>query len=743
MLSLGSGGGKAAKPSFISYVTPEEIKIKDGEISRKQKQPDLQPGEVIFCSAYPVLKCEGPQRGVYGTLCCTNFKISFISEESLSEETAPPLSNKLLGENDIALSCVDQIYGVRDEKKKLIIGGQVKNKYPPKLLIYCKDFRVFQFCLSYAKEEEAKKIFQGIVHHSLEPKSLKCAFAFSYCEEVLSPEVSKKIPATVMFESKDNWKLELNRTRSSCKVAHVNENYVVSERLPQYFAVPFAVSDEDIRKFKGQGVPLWCWSHSNGSALFKMSALPNVQDDGTSQVYQMFVDRMTNAVCQNQMYPVKTQDFSSGFLPLADLQQSYNKFKQFFLIDNTAEFWLSDVKWFSSIENTGWLEKIQECLNKATEIVLSLEEENSCVLMIEEDCSDLCCLFSSLVQVMLDPYYRTTPGFQSLIQKEWVVGGHSFLDRCNHLYQKEKESQSPLFLLFLECVWQLLQQHAPAFQFSETYLTVVSDSVHIPLFSTFLFNSQHQRDTATKLEYPDSQRHSLMIPSVWDWSLQFDWKVQALFTNPLYVEKPKQDKALRKPYRPKHQRQFSLPNSSSKPSPRKSFFKEETDNLKKMLSGMRIGKWINATEMQLSATRQFYESWQRKPLDYHGLILPCLDGPAIKIWLQRYLRWIPEAQIFGGGSVLTMKKVSDLAAEIEDLKNEMEKMAHNMHAGNTKKLFFSSFHAPTRLSSSFPFASLRTWSTRPVIPTSIVQSLGSVSNLAEKEDEDTEGVEVF
>ncbi|KAG2466551.1 MTMRC protein, partial [Polypterus senegalus] len=496
-----------------------------------------------------------------------------IESPCFCKEEAPPLSNKLLGENDIALSCVDQIYGVHDEKKKLIIGGQVRNKYPPKLLIYCKDFRVFQFGLSYAKEEEAKKIFQGIVHHSLEPKSLKCAFAFSYCEKVLYPEVSKKIPATVMFESKDNWKLEVNRTRSSCKIAHVNENYVVSER-------------------------------------------------------------MTNAVCQNQMYPVKIQDFSSGFLPLSDLQQSYNKFKQFFLI--------------------------------------------------EEDCSDLCCLFSSLVQVMLDPHYRTTSGFQSLIQKEWVVGGHSFLDRCNHLYQKEKE-----------------------------------------------------------LEYPDSQRHSLMIPSVWDWSLQFDWKVQALFTNPLYVEKPKQDKALRKPYRPKHQRQFSLPNSSSKPSPRKSFFKEETDNLKKMLSGMRIGKWINATEMQLSATKQFYESWQRKPLDYHGLILPCLDGPAIKIWLQRYLRWIPEAQIFGGGSVLTMKKVSDLAAEIEDLKNEMEKMAHDMHAGNTTKLFFSSFHAPTRLSSSFPFASLRTWSMRPFIPTSIVQSLGSVSNLAEKEDEDTEGVVVF
>ncbi|RXM94921.1 Golgi phosphoprotein 3 [Acipenser ruthenus] len=120
----------------------------------------------------------------------------------------------------------------------------------------------------------------------------------------------------------------------------------------------------------------------------------------------------------------------------------------------------------------------------------------------EEHCSDLCCVLSSLVQIMLDPYYRTRSGFQSLIQKEWVAGGHSFLDRCNHLYQKEKEVPAPVFLLFLECVWQLLQQHAPAFQFSETYLTVLSDSINIPLFSTFLFNSQHHRDTAMKVPAP-------------------------------------------------------------------------------------------------------------------------------------------------------------------------------------------------------------------------------------------------
>lgn len=53
--------------------------------------------------------------------------------------------------------------------------------------------------------------------------------------------------------------------------------------------------------------------------------------------------------------------------------------------------------------------------------------------------------------------------------------------------------QSPLFLLFLDATWQLLEQQPAAFEFSETYLAVVLDSSRLSLFGTFLFNSPHQR----------------------------------------------------------------------------------------------------------------------------------------------------------------------------------------------------------------------------------------------------------
>lgn len=56
----------------------------------------------------------------------------------------------------------------------------------------------------------------------------------------------------------------------------------------------------------------------------------------------------------------------------------------------------------------------------------------------EEEDRDLCCVVSSLVQLMLDPHYRSVIGFQGLVQKEWVMAGHRFLDRCNHLKKNDK-----------------------------------------------------------------------------------------------------------------------------------------------------------------------------------------------------------------------------------------------------------------------------------------------------------------
>lgn len=94
-------------------------------------------------------------------------------------------------------------FKVYDEKRKLITGGLVKNKYPSKMIIHCKDLRVFQFCLTYTKEEDAKKVIfltRGLkcicaLYRGFHISLCVCLFVLSdlsgYCSPLFGGEISE------------------------------------------------------------------------------------------------------------------------------------------------------------------------------------------------------------------------------------------------------------------------------------------------------------------------------------------------------------------------------------------------------------------------------------------------------------------------------------------------------------------------------------------------------------------------
>lgn len=183
----------------------------------------------------------------------------------------------------------------------------------------------------------------------------------------------------------------------------------------------------------------------------------------------------------------------------------------------------------------------------------------------------------------------------------------------------------------------------------------------------------------------------------------------------------------------KHQRQLSLPLTQAKSPMKRGFFREETDHLIKNILGKRIGKFINSSDELPNSFREFYDSWHSKPVDYHGLLLPRIDGPEIKVWAQRYLRWIPEAQLHGGGTIATTAKILDLMEEVQRLQEKMDEERSQAVSGDVHSV--PMLRNSARLSSLFPFALLQRQSIKPALPTSTWKDLEDEDDLVKRDDE--------
>ena len=97
--------------------------------------------------------------------------------------------------------------------------------------------------------------------------------------------------------------------------------------------------------------------------------------------------------------------------------------------------------------------------------------------------------------LMMDKYYRTLRGFQVLIEKEWLSFGHRFGIRMGHGTDKHSDQdRSPIFLQFIDCVWQIMQQNSKVFEFNENLLLAIVNNMYTCQFGTFLYNNEYERE---------------------------------------------------------------------------------------------------------------------------------------------------------------------------------------------------------------------------------------------------------
>ncbi|XP_033198188.1 myotubularin-related protein 10-B [Bombus vosnesenskii] len=520
--------------NFISYVGLEEHEMQPLGSSRRNSVSEnnikLLPGEIFITKAQNVLMfspVSDLNQGTSGILSVTNFKLTFVTTDETNGDDVARQQNHLYGYMDTCLTNIEDIYvTVGDKKRKLIPGNIVPSKVKG-IFIICKNLRTWSFSFKFSPIGDGKNLLQALLHHAF-PSRHQLLFGYDYQEAYYS-SLDK---AVRLFRDISDWHNELERTihneklRKFWRLSTVNIDFKLCRSLSRYIIIPASITDGQLidaaKRFQGNRPPIWSWSNARGAALVKMSELSPLV---TNRIQENIMFENVRKSHPQKMPPI-VLELNKG-ISVKLIALAFSKFVSLCSPENIRQFWLQDNNFYSLVENTKWLKHVSYCLQKAVEACEHLHLGFSVILQ-EGAGTDLCCIVSSLVQLLLDPYFRTINGFQSLLQKEWVAGGHPFCDRLGHISKRTSE-KSPLLLLYLDCVWQLSQQFPAEFEFTETYLTTLWDAAHVSIFDTFIFNCEKDRvAAATDPEKP------LVLRSVWDWREQFSDQDILLFDNPLY-----------------------------------------------------------------------------------------------------------------------------------------------------------------------------------------------------------------
>ncbi|CAH0399351.1 unnamed protein product [Chilo suppressalis] len=528
--------------SYINVSPPKNNGEKNGAL--QEVKPKLLNGEQVAGAAYSVVMLtplSERDRGRLGSLFVTNYKLSFVPLEYLQGDDYGQ-RNHLLGTFDVPLTGVGAVWlteGGPVRRRCLAPGGDVPAKVKG-LQVVCKNMKVLTFSFANSPIGNGRKVAMALMHHAF-PKRHDLLFAYEYKEPyypTLPPEMN-------MFQRPGDWKRELERCecphwRITC-INGTSDAFMLT--AGETLIVPSSVLDYNLmgsaRHFRSGRVPIWVWGRPEGAALLRSGELLQTDQSATTESVLLEQVRRSHPkltpphvvyLCGN---PLNTERVNA-LPPLSTLTAAHKKMVDLCTPTTLADFWKQDSDYYGTLEASRWLRYVAWCLAAASDAATRLHN-NVTVVLQEGDGVDYCAVVSSLTQLMLDPYFRTISGFQSLVQKEWVALGHPFCDRLGlprpGSPKEGKESTTaqvgPVFLLFLDCVWQLTERHPAAFQFTDIYLTTLWDAAHNHLFDTFLFNCPRDRELAVA--------KSLVQRPVWDWGEQFSEEDKALFENPLYA----------------------------------------------------------------------------------------------------------------------------------------------------------------------------------------------------------------
>ena len=150
----------------------------------------------------------------------------------------------------------------------------------------------------------------------------------------------------------------------------------------------------------------------------------------------------------------------------------------------------------TKFESTKWLSYLSDLLLGSIIVAKNMLKSIN-ILVHCSDGWDRTTQICSLVQIILDPYFRTIEGFAVLIEKDWVSFGHKFASRngCEITKEKiKKKERCPIFIQFLHAVYQISIQYPTAFEFNSYFLLFLCDEIYSNRYGTFLFNNEKDKN---------------------------------------------------------------------------------------------------------------------------------------------------------------------------------------------------------------------------------------------------------
>lgn len=475
----------------------------------------LVNGEIVLRMLYAVIDENTPPRP-RGSLLLTTYRLIFIRD---SKDVSDCLHGNFSA-SSLPISGYDSTVGVHSILKfgvKPVSDAAGGDKI---LLITLKDNQVLRYRLkmlptSKVNRDQMIAEFTDLVYWAAWPQNLDQLFAFRYKLSVSVPDNGWDIYTA----EKEYQRMGVTFSPHWRRVT-LNFEFGFCPTYPPLFFVPSSVSNEVLHKvflFRSRSrIPVLSYFIPDSGAAMMRSAQPRTGVTGSHCIED---EQLIAAAKIRYVIDCRPKINARGNKVLGGGFESANRYPNcqvvFMGIENihvirdsfrvmveTVAGVMSSIRgsdtgssyFCPELADSGWNKHLRQILLAAVFTVTKLSVEKASLLVHCSDGWDRTSQVVSLSMLLIDDFYRTLTGFIVLIEKEWLSFGHKFHRRIGHGDAMYSDSQrSPVFIQFLDAIWQVMSQYPNAFEFNVNLLLRIAHELFECKFGTFLCNSEKER----------------------------------------------------------------------------------------------------------------------------------------------------------------------------------------------------------------------------------------------------------